>query len=205
MIVREGQIWRRISDVKDYLDLDSLDNNIDYQVEDTLDDLGILMKPLNGKESKRYSLGYIEDNFIYITSLPKEEEPKIKTGDFVRIKKDPAYIEVMGYNEVLNVWYGKYYGTSLSSSVIDFDIKDVTSVLDFAAKEDKPKNKYHRDLKGVTVDVYDVLKAFEVTDPALQHLIKKALCAGLRGHKNKDQDLQDILDSAKRAVELNSL
>ena len=72
-------------------------------------------------------------------------------------------------------------------------------------KEDKPKNKYHRDLKGVTVDVYDVLKAFEVTDPALQHLIKKALCAGLRGHKNKEQDLQDILDSAKRAVELNSL
>ncbi len=71
------------------------------------------------------------------------------------------------------------------------------------SKEDKPKNKYHRDLKGVTVDVYDVLKAFEVTDPALQHLIKKALCAGLRGHKNKDQDLQDILDSAKRAVELN--
>ena len=69
--------------------------------------------------------------------------------------------------------------------------------------EQKPKNKYHRDLKGVTVDVYDVLKAFEVTDPALQHLIKKALCAGLRGHKNKDQDLQDILDSAKRAVELN--
>ena len=67
----------------------------------------------------------------------------------------------------------------------------------------KPKNKYHRDLKGVTVDVYDVLKAFEVTDPALQHLIKKALCAGLRGHKNKEQDLQDILDSAMRAVELN--
>ena len=70
-------------------------------------------------------------------------------------------------------------------------------------QEEEPKNKYHRDLKGVTVDVYDVLKAFEVTDPALQHLIKKALCAGLRGHKNKDQDLQDILDSAKRAVELN--
>ncbi len=143
MIVREGQIWRKISDVKDYLNLDLLDNDIDYQVvEDTLDDLGILMKPLNGKEAKRYSLGYIEDNFIYISTLP----PK---------------------------------------------------------KKEKPKNKYHRDLKGVTVDVYDVLKAFEVTDPALQHLIKKALCAGLRGHKNKDQDLQDILDSAKRAVELN--
>ena len=139
MIVREGQIWRKISDVKEDSNLRLVDCSIDYEVEDTLDDLGILMKPLNGKEAKRYSLGYIEDNFIYITTDEKQ----------------------------------------------------------------KPKNKYHRDLKGVTVDVYDVLKAFEVTDPALQHLIKKALCAGLRGHKNKDQDLQDILDSAKRAVELN--
>ncbi len=104
----------------------------------------------------------------------------------------------------LDLWYGRYYGRSLSRPFINFEIKDVVSVLDGSIKEeDKPKNKYHRDLKGVTVDVYDVLKAFEVTDPALQHLIKKALCAGLRGHKNKDQDLQDILDSAKRAVELN--
>lgn len=66
-----------------------------------------------------------------------------------------------------------------------------------------PVNKYNRQCKGVTIDVYDVLKAFEVTDPALQHLVKKALCTGLRGHKTREQDLQDILDSAKRAVELN--
>lgn len=60
-------------------------------------------------------------------------------------------------------------------------------------------DKYNRKIKGVTVDVYDVLKAFDVTCPALQHLIKKALCAGLRGHKNRTQDLQDIVDSALRA------
>lgn len=63
--------------------------------------------------------------------------------------------------------------------------------------------KYDRPCKGTTVDVYDVLRAFEVTDPALQHLIKKALCAGLRGHKNRSEDLKDILDSAKRAIELH--
>ena len=64
-------------------------------------------------------------------------------------------------------------------------------------------NKYNRKIKGVTVDVYDVLKAFDVTCPALQHLIKKALCAGLRGHKNRTQDLQDIVDSAHRAIFLH--
>ena len=142
MIVRKGQIWRKASDVHEDSNLRDVDFTTDYEVADNSIDLGVLMWALNGKEAKRYSLEYIEDNFIYITTLPKEQ---------------------------------------------------------------KPKNKYHRNLKGVTVDVYDVLKAFEVTDPALQHLIKKALCAGLRGHKNKDQDLQDILESAKRAVELNSL
>lgn len=65
-------------------------------------------------------------------------------------------------------------------------------------------SKYDRPCKGVTIDVYDVLKAFEVTNPALQHLIKKALCAGLRGHKDKEQDLCEVLSSAKRAIELEA-
>lgn len=62
--------------------------------------------------------------------------------------------------------------------------------------------KYQREIKpGVFVDVYDVLYAFEVTDPCLQHLIKKALAAGKRGHKDTRQDLVDIRDSAQRAVD----
>lgn len=64
--------------------------------------------------------------------------------------------------------------------------------------------KYDRQCKGIAIDVYDVLQAFEVTNPALQHLIKKALCAGLRGHKDREQDLNEILESAKRAIELES-
>ena len=63
-------------------------------------------------------------------------------------------------------------------------------------------SKYNRVCKGVTIDVYDVLAAFNVTNPALQHLVKKALCAGLRGHKDKAQDMVEIMESAQRAVEL---
>lgn len=68
---------------------------------------------------------------------------------------------------------------------------------------------YDREIIGkydkarTVVDVYDVLKAFNVTDPALAHLAKKALCAGIRGHKNLDTDLIDIIDAAYRAKELN--
>ena len=64
-------------------------------------------------------------------------------------------------------------------------------------------NKYLREIKpDVFVDVYDVLMAWNVTNPALQHLIKKALQPGDRGHKSREQDLQDIIDSAIRAKEL---
>lgn len=72
-------------------------------------------------------------------------------------------------------------------------------------------SKYDREIIGrdsegnlrvITVDVYRVLSAFVVTDPALQHLVKKALCAGLRGHKDTEHDLQDIIDSGHKALTL---
>lgn len=76
-----------------------------------------------------------------------------------------------------------------------------------------PKNKYHRlivgtadengELGAVMVDVYRVLEAYQVTCPALQHLVKKALCVGLRGHKDVAQDLQDTIDSAVEAQRLH--
>lgn len=66
-------------------------------------------------------------------------------------------------------------------------------------------NKYQREIKpGVFVDVYDVLKAWDVRNPALQHLVKKALAVGQRGHKDAAEDLQDIVDSAVRAQELDA-
>lgn len=71
------------------------------------------------------------------------------------------------------------------------------------------QTKYDRKIVGfggevVTIDVYRVLDAFHVTDPQLQHLIKKALCAGLRGHKSVGQDLIDIRDSAARALTMHN-
>ena len=64
---------------------------------------------------------------------------------------------------------------------------------------------YFKDVSNIAeIDVYAVLKLFEVIDPCLQHIVKKALCAGKRGHKDMMEDLQNIVDTAIRAVELNS-
>lgn len=77
------------------------------------------------------------------------------------------------------------------------------------AVEQVATNKYQRTIceagttNSLTVDVYDVLEAFKVTCPALQHLAKKALCVGIRGHKDTEQDLKDIIASAERALQLH--
>ena len=69
--------------------------------------------------------------------------------------------------------------------------------------QEVPHNKYQREIKpDVYVDVYDVLQAWGVSNPALQHLIKKALQPGERGHKSKAEDMADIVASALRAEKL---
>jgi len=70
-------------------------------------------------------------------------------------------------------------------------------------KQASNRSKYHREIKpGVWVDVYDVLHAWRVQNPALQHLIKKSLQPGERGHKTRGEDMKDIIASALRAGEL---
>lgn len=68
-------------------------------------------------------------------------------------------------------------------------------------------SKYNREIIGIdgtvtTVDVYRVLDAFCVTDPAIQHALKKMLCTGLRGHKDYLTDLDDAIESLQKAKEL---
>lgn len=68
-------------------------------------------------------------------------------------------------------------------------------------------NKYHRtitsiDGQRVTVDVYAVLVAFDVTCPAIAHAVKKLLAPGQRGHKDKAQDLGEARSSIDRALQM---
>lgn len=65
---------------------------------------------------------------------------------------------------------------------------------------------YFRAVPNAThVDVYWVLKAWDVTDPCVQHAVKKLLCLGKRGIKSNLQDLQEALDSIVRSKELEEL
>lgn len=58
---------------------------------------------------------------------------------------------------------------------------------------------YFQDVSHLdTVDVYRVLQLFKVTDPCLQHAIKKLLVAGGRGVKDQGRDIQEAIDSLER-------
>ena len=66
-------------------------------------------------------------------------------------------------------------------------------------------SKYHREIKpNVYVDVYDVLLAFRVENPAVQHAIKKLLAPGTRGFKSTITDLEEAIISIERAIELEN-
>ena len=68
----------------------------------------------------------------------------------------------------------------------------------------KLESKYSRRIGREVVDVYDVLMAFNVTNPATQHAIKKLLMPGNRGLKDKLTDLKEAYQSIARAIELES-
>jgi len=79
-------------------------------------------------------------------------------------------------------------------------------------KKEHTGNKYHREIQSVhpdslgsvVVDVYNVLEAYQVACPAIQHAVKKLLCAGLRGKGSACDDLVEARDAVTRAIELQT-
>ena len=62
---------------------------------------------------------------------------------------------------------------------------------------------YHKDVRHLeTIDVYRVLALFNVTDPCIQHAVKKLLVAGGRGAKDVARDIQEACDTLQRWQEM---
>lgn len=65
---------------------------------------------------------------------------------------------------------------------------------------------YHKNVRHLeTIDVYRVLALFNVTDPCIQHAVKKLLVAGGRGAgKDINKDIQEAIDSLQRFQEMRA-
>lgn len=78
-------------------------------------------------------------------------------------------------------------------SQVEYDYKEIS----------QEYKHYKKDVSNLnSIDVYRVLKLFDVKDPALQHAVKKILCAGDRGTKDKVQDIQEAIASLNRFLEM---
>lgn len=139
-------------------------------------------------------------------------EPKIKLGSLDA--GDAGSISKSIGGGFYIVKFDKFKGLcSLDGSSINI-INDDLNGHTHTELPTKPTNKYKRkisvtpiggkDIVTIEIDIYDVLKAWNVTNPAIQHAIKKLLQPGERGHKDKLTDLREAGKSIDRAIELES-
>lgn len=54
------------------------------------------------------------------------------------------------------------------------------------------------------VDVYRILALYNVTDPTVQHAIKKLLVAGGRGAKEQRKDIEEAIASLQRGIQIRN-
>jgi hypothetical protein len=74
-------------------------------------------------------------------------------------------------------------------------------LLQKAPATELPQNPYVRVIGGVEVDIYRVLKAWGISDPGVQHAIKKLLRRG-RADKSEAQDIEEAIQSLQRSLEI---
>lgn len=70
-------------------------------------------------------------------------------------------------------------------------------------------SKYNRLVVGIDgqkaiIDVYRVLDAFKTESAAIDHAVKKLLCAGIRHQKDRKQDLEEAIKSIQAELLLMS-
>jgi hypothetical protein len=74
---------------------------------------------------------------------------------------------------------------------------------DIKIQGDASHAHYYKDVSHLQkVDVYRALELFNVTNPCIQHAVKKLLCAGGRGTKDFERDLIEAIDSITRALDM---
>lgn len=93
----------------------------------------------------------------------------------------------------------------LGNKIGGFTANDVAIAGTLTAKKARKHSHYFKPCPFDAVDVYRVLNLFAVTDPCLQHAIKKLLVAGGRGGgKDISRDIQEAIDTLDRWKEMRA-
>jgi hypothetical protein len=93
------------------------------------------------------------------------------------------------------VWNVELYEQTASGSECSWSLKATPA---YYAKHVKCKSCE----ENTGIDVYDVLQAFDVTCPAIQHAVKKLLRCGNKPGENELDEIRGAITSLNRAVEM---
>ena len=135
--------------------------------------------------------------------MNKKEFESLKAGDIV-ICSNKGYISY-GEERKFKCFSEKHDGCMI---VIDSYGQECTIHHTHMSIKEKNKhqseyNHYFKDVSHLNkIDIYSVLELFEVTNPCIQHAVKKLLCAGKRGSKDFNKDIQESIDTLLRLQEM---
>jgi hypothetical protein len=69
---------------------------------------------------------------------------------------------------------------------------------------DSGYSHYVRHFNGVKLDPYRIFDLYQITNPCVQHAMKKLFALGKRGAKDELKDLQEVIDTLERMKEMLS-
>lgn len=77
--------------------------------------------------------------------------------------------------------------------------------LTYAPDAPKTNDHYYVDVSGLEkIDFYVIARLYRITDPNIQHTVKKLLALGKRsGGKTETQDIQDCIASLQRKLDID--
>jgi len=127
--------------------------------------------------------------------------PDLRNRGWYAEENEFALID-MGFSYEVNGW---------EESLINLETHDYKIVDGILIRVDKEGNKsqavkhahYKKDVKHLDyIDVYRIIELYELHDPCFQHALKKILVPGARGHKDLTKDINDIIDTMRRKLEM---
>lgn len=101
---------------------------------------------------------------------------------------------------MFNTWTNPESGTCQLFKEGDLNYEWKTAIMKRTdATSTEKHSHYFKDVSNLQkIDIYRVLDLYEVTDPCVQHAVKKLLVAGKRGAKDQAKDIQEAIDTLTR-------
>lgn len=158
------------------------------QKEITLQELRNMVKP----KMKEYLFKY---NDQYTLVELSKEDAESNPEQYIEVPEWGNY----AYNNDTGVYFLKDAARYSQSSLVWHreSINDKIATAEVARQEEKHSH-YKKDVSHLNViDPYRIADLYDL-HPCADHIMKKSLCAGSRGHKDTLRDIQDIIDTAER-------